>query len=89
MDEFSRMMHFNSMAYSHHQQQLQQHVHNQQQQQQQHQDDRKESPDNENGEGIRGHANIGLILDQIMNITEQSLDEAQVCIQINISWALD
>ena len=26
----------------------------------------------------RGHANINTILDQIMNITDQSLDEAQV-----------
>ena len=29
-------------------------------------------------EGVRGHANINTILDQIMNITDQSLDEAQV-----------
>ena len=30
------------------------------------------------GEGIRGHADINSILNQIMNITDQSLDEAQV-----------
>jgi len=29
-------------------------------------------------EGVRGTANINTILDQIMNITDQSLDEAQV-----------
>ena len=29
-------------------------------------------------DGIRGHADICTILDQIMNITDQSLDEAQV-----------
>jgi len=29
-------------------------------------------------DGIRGHADINTILDQIMNITDQSLDEAQV-----------
>ena len=28
--------------------------------------------------GLRGHADINTILDQIMNITDQSLDEAQV-----------
>ena len=28
--------------------------------------------------GIRGHADINSILNQIMNITDQSLDEAQV-----------
>ena len=28
--------------------------------------------------GTRGHADINTILDQIMNITDQSLDEAQV-----------
>ena len=29
-------------------------------------------------DGVRGHADINTILDQIMNITDQSLDEAQV-----------
>ena len=79
MDDFSRMMHFNSMAYSAQQQHLQQ-----QQQHLQGLEDpaaHKESSE-EDGDSeqcmVRGHANIGLILDQIMNITEQSLDEAQV-----------
>ena len=30
------------------------------------------------GDGMRGHASINTILDQIMTITDQSLDEAQV-----------
>lgn len=29
-------------------------------------------------DGTRGHSDINTILDQIMNITDQSLDEAQV-----------
>ena len=29
-------------------------------------------------DGVRGHASINTILDQIMTITDQSLDEAQV-----------
>ncbi len=29
-------------------------------------------------DSLRGHADINTILDQIMNITDQSLDEAQV-----------
>ena len=39
-----------------------------------------QTPEESGGQtdGIRGHADINSILDQIMNITDQSLDEAQV-----------
>ena len=74
----------------HMQQQQQQHHHHQQQQQQQQQqehegagpsansDPRHQQHISDGGGGIRGHADICTILDQIMNITDQSLDEAQV-----------
>ena len=35
----------------------------------------------------RGHADINTILDQIMNITDQSLDEAQVSFLLIFSWS--
>ena len=38
-------------------------------------------------EGVRGHANINTILDQIMNITDQSLDEAQVSFCAILAWS--
>lgn len=39
-----------------------------------------QSPEEAGGvqDGVRGHASINTILDQIMTITDQSLDEAQV-----------
>ena len=36
------------------------------------------SHDDHGQDSLRGHADINTILDQIMNITDQSLDEAQV-----------
>merc|ERR1712038_322028 len=48
----------------------------QQQQQQQQQQPTSPTP-TDNQDGIRGTANINTILDQIMNITDQSLDEAR------------
>ena len=47
-----------------------------QQQQQQHL--QQQQPSGSSVDGARGHADISSILDQIMNITDQSLDEAQV-----------
>jgi len=36
------------------------------------------APSTEETQTVRSHADINVILDQIMNITDQSLDEAQV-----------
>ena len=77
----------------HMQQHQQQQLHHHQQQQQQQQEHEGAGPSANSdprhqqhmsdgggggGGGIRGHADICTILDQIMNITDQSLDEAQV-----------
>ena len=75
MDDSSRMMHFPQgfgMGLGEHQQptspQSQQHPGSQ------------EGQGEVGGvqDGVVGHASINTILDQIMNITDQSLDEAQV-----------
>ena len=43
-----------------------------------------QSPEETGGQdGVRGHASINTILDQIMTITDQSLDEAQVLLLTN------
>ena len=69
----------------HHQQQQQQHQqgvessqHQSMEQQQQSMGEQQGPQLGEGGSGMRGHADISTILDQIMNITDQSLDEAQV-----------
>ena len=41
----------------------------------------------DNLDSSRGHADINTILDQIMNITDQSLDEAQVSFLLFFPWS--
>ena len=58
---------------------------------QQHLPQHHQQPDGGDGgqgqvvEGVRGHADISTILDQIMNITDQSLDEAQVYLERGVT----
>ena len=90
LDPSGMMMHSHAHALEQHHQQQQQQQH--EEGDMEHAQQQQQSMSGQLGEGgssMRGHADISTILDQIMNITDQSLDEAQVISMLSSFSGID